>query len=203
MSDDAHPRLTGRVVTTVRDEVASWPVVSTTEHYRTDYVSLAFEEVRGPDGATHGRAVVRPNGAVGILALDDDDRVLLVQQYRHAVGRRLVELPAGTLDVAGETPQRAAARELAEEADVRAEHWTRLLSTVVTPGYSTETWEVFLATGLQPVDHAERTVREAEEADMEHWWLPFDDAVAAVLDGRISDTMTGLGLLAEVARRRA
>ena len=196
-----HPSLPGEVGDDVADSPASWPVASSQEHYATPYVTLTFDTIVAPDGGEHGRAVVRPNGAVGVLALDDDDRVLLVEQYRHAVQRRMVELPAGTLDVEGEAPQDAAARELAEEADVVADTWDHLLSSVATPGYSSEEWELYRATGLRPVPDVDRTSREAEEADMRQWWVPFGTAVDAVLDGRITDAMTAAGILAEQVKR--
>ena len=179
----------------------AWPVADTQEKYTSPYISLQVDTIVAPDGSEHGRAVVRPNGAVGVLAIDADDRVLLLQQYRHAVRRRLLEIPAGTLDVDGEGPEAAARRELAEEADLLADAWSVLLHLVVTPGYSTEQWTVFRAEGLGLVPDDERTEREAEEADMQHWWMPFDDAVRAVLAGRITDAMTVAAILAEQARR--
>ncbi|WP_082554172.1 NUDIX domain-containing protein [Aeromicrobium sp. Root495] len=183
------------------DEDAAWTVASSQEHYTSPYVSLSVDTIVAPDGSEHGRAVVRPHGAVGVLAFDHEDRVLLVQQYRHPVRARLLEIPAGTLDVGGEGPEDAARRELGEETDLVAEHWSVLLNLVTTPGYSTERWTVYLATGLSVVPDAERTEREAEEADMTQWWMPFDDAVEAVLAGRVGDAMTVAAILAEQARR--
>lgn len=166
-------------------------------------MSLSIDTIVDPAGGHHSRAIVRPNGAVGVLAIDDDDRLLLVEQYRHPVGRRLLEIPAGTLDVDGEAPLDAAIRELAEEADLVASRWMPMLDLLATPGYSTEAWQVFQATGLCAVPDAERTSREAEEADMVQWWLPFDEAVDVVLAGRISDSMTVSAILAaQVLRSR-
>lgn len=200
-----HPRLPGALAdpATLADSEQTWPVSSSESKYDSPYVSLRIDTIVDPSGDEHARAVVKPNGAIGILAIDEEDRVLLVQQYRHPVGRRLLELPAGTLDVHGESTATAAARELAEEADVVAEHWESMMHLLATPGYSTERWELFRATGLRAVPAAERTQREAEEADMAQWWLPFDDAVEAVLSGRITDAMTAAGILAaQVLRRR-
>lgn len=201
---EQHPTLPGRLAdAAISDSVESWPVAASAPKHHSDYVSLRIDTIVDPSGGQHDRAVVQPNGAIGVLAFDDDDRILLVQQYRHAVGRRLLEIPAGTLDVAGEDPRDAAARELAEEADLVAAHWTSVLHLLATPGYSTEGWEVFQATGLRPVPDAERTAREAEEADMAQWWLPFDQAVDAVLAGRIVDSMTVASILAvQVLRSR-
>ncbi|MRK01602.1 NUDIX domain-containing protein [Aeromicrobium sp. S22] len=197
-----HPTLPGRLAdASVADSDQSWPVARSESIYDSAYIALRTDTIVDPAGHEHARAVVQPNGAVGVLAIDEDDRVLLVEQYRHPVGRRLLELPAGTLDVAGEEPLEAAVRELAEEADIIAGEWTSMLHLLATPGYSTERWEVFRATDLRPVPDADRTERVAEEADMVQWWLPFDQALAAVLDGRITDSMTVSGILAAHALR--
>ncbi|QGG41631.1 NUDIX domain-containing protein [Aeromicrobium yanjiei] len=197
-----HPTLPGRLAdASVADSDQSWPVARSESIYDSAYIALRTDTIVDPAGHEHARAVVQPNGAVGVLAIDQDDRVLLVEQYRHPVGRRLLELPAGTLDVAGEEPLEAAVRELAEEADIIAGEWTSMLHLLATPGYSTERWEVFRATDLRPVPAADRTERVAEEADMVQWWLPFDQALAAVLDGRITDSMTVSGILAAHALR--
>lgn len=192
-----HPHLPGQLAGSIlSDADASWPVTSSESKYESPYVSLGIDTIVDPDGAEHARAVVSPNDAIGILALDNEDRLLLVEQYRHPIRRRLLEIPAGTLDVPGESALDASIRELAEEADLIAGRWEPQLKLVATPGYSTESWQVFLATDLRPVPEADRTVRLAEEADMVQWWLPFDEAVAAVLAGRISDSLTVAAILA-------
>jgi 8-oxo-dGTP pyrophosphatase MutT (NUDIX family) len=197
-----HPSLPGRLADRlIADTAEAWPVASSEPQYESPYVSVTVDTIVDPSGAEHGRAVVRPNGAIGVLAFDDSDRLLLVEQYRHPVGRRLLEIPAGTLDVPGEASRDAAARELAEEADLEAAQWESVLHLLATPGYSTEAWEVFRATGLSAVAEADRTVREAEEADMAQWWLPFDQAVDAVLAGRVADSMTVAAILAEQVLR--
>lgn len=201
MSD--HPRLPGVIADggTLADTAAAWPIVSTEVVYDSDYLSVTLDTIADAGGAQHQRSVVRPQGAVGVLALDEHDRILLVQQYRHPTGHRLLEIPAGTLDVVGEPAVDAAARELAEEADVLAGQWSTFLTMHATPGYSSERWEVFLATDLSVVPMEQRTVREAEEADMQQWWLPLSEAVAAVFDGRITDSMTVAAILGIQARR--
>lgn len=198
----AHPSLPGRLVADVADEPASWPVASSERVYSSGYLDVDVDVIVGPTGDEHSRAVVRPNGAVGVLALDDADRLLLVVQYRHPVGERLVELPAGTLDVAGEEPQEAAARELAEEADVVAADWSPLITLLSSAGYTSEVCRVYRASALSPVPADERTERRAEEAEMEQWWAPFDTVVDAVLDGRVRDATMCAAVLAEHARRR-
>jgi ADP-ribose pyrophosphatase len=198
-----HPRLPGQLAgSDLADAAVSrWRVQSSARPYATEYLTLDVDTIATPDGSAHVRAIVKPNDAIGVLAFDDEDRVLLVQQYRHSAGRRLLEIPAGVMDVAGETAEQAARRELAEETDLRARSWEVLAEAVVTPGYSTETWTLFRAWGLAAVPVADRTTREAEEADMQQWWIAFEAAVAAVLDGRISDVQTSLALLHEYARR--
>lgn len=198
-----HPDLPGQLAdsATIADSAVSWPVKSAVEGFSSAYLTVDVDTIVGPDGGEHARVVVQPHGAVGILAVDPDDRVLIVEQYRHPVRHRVLEIPAGTLDVVGEDPLEAAVRELAEEADLVADEWSQMLELCATPGYSSEVWTVFRASGLGPVPHEDRTDRQAEEADMSQWWLPFDDAVAAVLDGRISDGMTVAALLAEQVRR--
>lgn len=198
-----HPRLPGILGdgATLQDVPTAWPVSESLEVHSRPFLSLYLDTIVDPDGGEHSRTVVRPNGAVGVLALDDDDRILLVEQYRHPVRKRCLELPAGTLDVEGEPPATAAARELAEEADLDAKDWRPLLSMLATPGYSTEAWQVYLATGLTPVAEHARTVREAEEADMHQWWIPFGEAVTAVLEGRITDAMTVASILAVQVQR--
>jgi 8-oxo-dGTP pyrophosphatase MutT (NUDIX family) len=202
MSD--HPTLPGRLAAAgVTDSDHSWPVARSETIYDSPYIALRSDTIVDPAGDEHVRAVVKPHGAVAVVALDDDDRLLLVEQYRHAAGRRLQEPPAGTLDVEGEGSMDAAKRELAEEADVVGATWTTLLRLAMTPGHSSERIEVFVATGLSAVADADRTTREAEEADMAQWWIPFADAVDAALEGRISDAKTVAAILAvQVSRTR-
>jgi ADP-ribose pyrophosphatase len=198
----SHPSLPGSLAdASLADSEMSWPVTSSEEKFASGFLRLTLDTIVSPDGGEHPRAVVRPRGAVAVLAVDDEGRILVVDQYRHPVGRRLLELPAGTLDVEGEEPVDAAARELAEEADVRADTWEVQLTMYSTPGYSSEAWTIYRATDLTPVPDDERTEREAEEADMHQWWMPLDDAVAAVLDGRIADAKTAASVLAEQVRR--
>jgi ADP-ribose pyrophosphatase len=198
-----HPDLPGQLADSaaITDSPQSWSVSATTEGFSNAYLRVDVDTIVDPGGDEHARVVVEPHGAVGVLAVDADDRVLLVEQYRHPVRHRMLEIPAGTLDVAGEAPLEAAVRELAEEADLAADDWVQELELYATPGYSSERWTVFRASGLRPVPHEDRTDRVAEEADMTQWWLPFDDAIAAVLGGRISDGMTIVALLAEQVRR--
>ncbi|MGN8246327.1 NUDIX domain-containing protein [Cellulomonas soli] len=147
------------------------------------------------------REFVDHPGAVAVIALDDQDRVLLLQQYRHPVRHDLWEPPAGLLDVVGEDLVVAAARELAEEADLRAGSWWRLVEVFTTPGGSNERIVVFLARDLSPVAEHERFERTDEEALMVPVWVPLDDAVEAVLAGRLHSPTAVTGVLAAAAAR--
>ncbi len=196
-----HPHLTGRIVDAVDDVDAAWPVARASVPFESGYLDLVVDDIVGPDGVHHTRSVVHTTDSVMVLAIDDADRVLFVQQYRHPMRRRMAELPAGKVDVAGESPLQTARRELAEEADLVAEHWTPGPELVAASGYSTESFHLFTATGLRPVPETERTVREAEEADMEHWWVPFDVAVECALTGRVKNAATCTSLLAQALER--
>lgn len=133
-------------------------------------------------------------GAVAVLALDAQDRVCLLQQYRHPVRAREWELPAGLLDVEGESALDGARRELAEEADLTASRWHLLADFANSPGGSNEAIRVYLARGLEATPTAfERT---GEEADMLLRWVPLDEAVAAVRAGRVQNAIAVVALLA-------
>lgn len=140
-------------------------------------------------------------GSVAVLALDEDERVLMLRQYRHPVRAELWELPAGLRDEPGEAAVRTAARELAEETDVEALRWWRLVEFLASPGCSDERVEVFLARGLTPVPAAQRHERHAEELDMVAAWVPLDEVVAAVLARRVHNPAVVAGVLAAVAAR--
>ena len=160
---------------------------------RRDEVDLGYEVVT--------RDVVAHPGAVGVLAMDEQGRIALIQQYRHPVGMRLWEIPAGLLDVAGEDPALAAARELAEEADLVAEQWAVLTDYFTSPGFASESIRLYLARGLSAVPASERHERTGEERDMPLRWVPLDEAHAAVLAGRLHNPHTVIAVLAAVALR--
>jgi 8-oxo-dGDP phosphatase len=150
------------------------------------------------------REFVDHPGAVAVLALRQDrgrDEVLLIQQYRHPVGAHEWELPAGLLDVAEEPPWTAAARELAEEADVRAARWDLLADYVSSPGGMSEALRVYLARDLSDVPEDERFDREHEEHGMPVRWAALDDAAAAVLAGRVRNATVVIGVLSALAAR--
>lgn len=140
-------------------------------------------------------------GAVGVFAIDHDDRVFLIKQYRHPIGYRDWEIPAGLLDVVDEHPLDAAKRELAEEADLVATDWAVLADFWTSPGGSDEAIRVYLARGLGAAPEA--FAREAEEADMQTSWVPLDELVDAVLARRLANSPLIISTLtAHAARAR-
>jgi ADP-ribose pyrophosphatase len=150
-----------------------------------------------PAGQRFERDIVRHPGAVAVVPVTDDGAVVLVRQYRPAVDRWLLEVPAGTCDVAGEPPVVTAGRELAEEVGYAADDLVLLTSTAITPGFCDEIAHVFLATGLRPVPTGRQG---AEEAYMEVVEVPLDRFDAMVDDGTVVDASTILGV--GLARRR-
>ena len=161
--------------------------------YEGRIISVRKDVVSMPGDTSSQRDVVQHPGAVGVLALDARNRVLLVTQYRHPVGRRLEELPAGLLDVDGEPALEAARRELAEEAGMAADTWHVLVDTLTSPGMTDEAIRVFLA---RDVSEVHREVQEHEELDMTTAWLDLDEAVSRVLSGDIENAMCVVGVLA-------
>ncbi len=155
--------------------------------------ALRRDQVRMPGGKVVTRDVVEHFGAVAVLAMDDDGNIPMVYQYRHAFGRRLWELPAGLLDVGGEAAQLTAARELHEEAGLKADTWRVLVDLDSTPGFSDESVRVYLATGLTQLDRPEA---HDEEADMELEWYPLAEATRKVLSGEIVNAIAVAGILA-------
>ncbi|WP_374977711.1 NUDIX domain-containing protein [Microbacterium trichothecenolyticum] len=146
------------------------------------------------------RQYVDHPGAAAVVAVDDEGRVLLIQQYRHPIRHRDWEIPAGLLDMAGETPLETARRELAEEVDLVASSWEPLVSIFTTPGGNDEIVHLFLARGLTPANEVH--ARADEEADIRLEWLPLADAVAGVLAGRLRNGILAVGLLAAAERLR-
>jgi len=172
------------------DVAEEWEVVDTEVLADTGWVvTLRADRVRRPghpDDEPFRRFVLEHPGAAVILALDDEDRVFCLRQYRHAARRRFLELPAGLLDVEGEGAEQAARRELVEEAGLEASEWTHLATTYGSPGISQEVHHLYLARGLSEAADDE-FVAEHEEADMSTEWVAFEDLLAAVLDGRVQD----------------
>ena len=174
---------------------------SRTERYAGPIFTVYSDQVTMSGGGVAGRDVVVNKNAVVVVALDDVDRVVLIRQYRHAVGERLWELPAGLCDVDGEDQVVTAARELAEEADLVAARFDLLVDLHPSPGFSAEKVRIFLARELTPVPEHERHERTEEEADIEIVWRDLDEAVAMVLRGEITNAAAVARLLAAARAR--
>ena len=151
------------------------------------------------DGSSITREYVAHTGAVAIMAIDDQERVLVIKQYRHPIRSRDWELPAGLLDQEGESLVDAARRELAEEADLEADTWDQLVAFHTSPGGNDETVTVFRATGVRATSEA--FAREAEEADIEVRWVALDEIVRGVLEGRLKNSILSIAALAAAAAR--
>jgi len=172
---------------------------------RGHYLEFRIDTVERADGSRASRDIVGHPGAVAMVALDEEDRVLLVRQFRVAARKALLEIPAGTLDVDAATgktedPDLAAARELEEETGYRAGRWQHLTSFWTAPGFATEFMHLYLATELAPAHENRRGPDEDERLELER--MPWQDAVAAVERGEIEDSKSIIGLL-WLARLRA
>ncbi len=173
-------------------------LVSSRTLHHGRYLTFRVDTIERADGTLGTREICGHPGAVAILALDDQDRVLLVRQWRHAAGQALLEIPAGTLDVdeatgAIEDPALAAPRELEEETGFRAAAWRRLASFWTAPGFAEELMHLYLATDLRPADENRRGPDEDERLHLVA--MPWRDAVAAAERGEIHDAKSILGLL--------
>jgi 8-oxo-dGTP pyrophosphatase MutT (NUDIX family) len=172
----------------------AFEVLSSRTAYVGKVMALRVDEVGMPGGRHAVREVIEHPGAVAVVALDDEERVTLIHQYRHPVRRRLWELPAGLLDVHGEDPLITARRELAEEAGLAARDWSVLVDVSPSPGFTDESIRVYLARELSPVDRLADT--GDEEADLVVQRFALADAVRMVLAGEIVNSSTVGGILA-------
>ncbi|WP_295824739.1 NUDIX hydrolase [uncultured Microbacterium sp.] len=186
----------------LRDERVDLEIVSTDLVYEGAVWDVRSDTVRYGDGEMTRQYVEHP-GAAAVVAIDDDERVVLIQQYRHPIKERDWEIPAGLLDVAGEPPMETAKRELTEEADLAADRWQHLVSMHTTPGGNDEVVHLFLARGLRAVETDFE--REHEESDMRLERVPLAEVIDGVLAGRLRNGILATGALAaaEVLRREA
>jgi 8-oxo-dGDP phosphatase len=188
------------------DRLERCPVLDTEVVFRGIVWDVRRDTVDLGEAGHVRREYVDHPGAVGVLALrevDGQEQVLLIQQYRHPVGAFEWELPAGLLDVAGEQPWLAAARELHEEADLVAGRWDVLIDYYGSPGGLSEALRIFLARDLVDVHSDERFTREGEEHGMPVGWVDLDEAHDAVLAGRLHNPGAVIGILtAHAARAR-
>jgi 8-oxo-dGDP phosphatase len=182
----------------IEDAAESWPVVASEPLLKHWLISVRNDKVRVPDDQYAERTVVTHPGAVAILALDDAQRVLMIKQYRHPVGRLLWEIPAGLRDTDGESPLQTAQRELLEETGYRASQWHTLLDYFSSPGYSTERIRIFLARGVELAAH-NGYEREHEEKYIVADWVPLAAAVRLALAGKLHNGPAIAGVLAGYA----
>ncbi|WUH94223.1 NUDIX hydrolase [Streptomyces sp. NBC_00433] len=179
----------------LKDTPEEWRVTATSTPFTGKKTSVRTDEVVMPDGSTATRDYQVHPGSVAVLALDEQDRVLVLRQYRHPVRHKLWEIPAGLLDIPGENPLHAAQRELYEEAHVKAEDWRVLTDVYTTPGGSDEAVRVFLARGISEAEGDRYEVSE-EEADMEVARVPLADLIAGALAGDLHNNCMIVGALA-------
>jgi len=152
-------------------------------------LNLRVDHVAWPDGKTHLREVVEHRGAAAIVPVTQDKNVVLVRQYRYAVGTELLEIPAGTLEP-GETPKECAVRELEEETGYKAREFKKIMEVFMVPGYSTEKITLYLAEGLVK---SKMQTEEDEKITVET--IPLDSALDKVRSGEICDAKSVCGLL--------
>jgi 8-oxo-dGTP pyrophosphatase MutT (NUDIX family) len=168
-------------------------VASSETAYQGNILALRVDQVSMPGDVTATREVIEHYGAVAVAAVDENLRVAMVYQYRHPLGRRLWELPAGLLDARGEEPLTTAKRELQEEAGLAAREWRVLVDIASSPGFTDEAVRAYLATGLS---HVQRPDAEHEEADLSLHWFSLDEAADMALGGDIVNATSVAGVLA-------
>lgn len=178
------------------DQPEEWPVTDRQVQATGRVQSFIEDKIDTPNGETITRQWVGHTGAVAVMAMDEQGRIAVVHQYRHPVGYRLVEPPAGILDIANEPAVEAAKRELAEEAQLAAAQWDTLIDVFTSPGGLQESIRIFLARDLQPAAHPDGFEVEGEEIDMGLYWVPLDDLVAAIYAGQIQSPTLVSGALA-------
>lgn len=188
-------RTGGRTGSGLRDSAEEWRITGTTTPFTGNVTGVRTDDVTMPDGSTRRRDYQTHPGSVAVLALDDEERVIVLSQYRHPVRQRLWEIPAGLLDVPGENPLHAARRELYEEAHCEAGDWRVLVDVYTTPGGSDEAVRVFLARGVSECEGERFAVCE-EEADMETARVPLGELVRGVLAGDLHNNCLVVGVLA-------
>lgn len=183
------------------DTAELWPVRTRRVIGRGRLFDYVSDEVVTPGGDTMHRDFIDHTGAVGVIAVDDDEHVVVVHQYRHPVAFRLIEPPAGLLDQHGEDWLLAAQRELAEEAGLAADDWRVLVDVVTTPGGVNESIRIYLARGLRAAAAPDGFEPEGEEAHMEVLRVPVDDLVTGILGGRLQSPTLVAGILAYAVAR--
>ncbi|MFD5555969.1 NUDIX domain-containing protein [Streptomyces sp. NPDC127068] len=185
---------------TIKDTPEQWEIRASDTPFTGNKTSVRTDDVVMPDGTVVRRDYQVHPGSVAVLALDDQDRVTVISQYRHPVRQRLWEIPAGLLDIPGENPLHAARRELYEEAHVKAEDWRVLTDVYTTPGGCDESVRIFLARELSEAE-GERYAVEHEETDMTITSVPLAELARGVLAGELHNNCLVVGVLSLVAAR--
>jgi ADP-ribose pyrophosphatase len=181
----------------VPDDPLTERTISSDVVHQGHYLQFRVETIARADGSTARRDIVGHPGAIAVIAVDDDRRVLLVRQWRTAAGEALLEIPAGTLDIhdgVTEDPFVAAKRELEEETGHRARTWRKLAEFWTAPGFATELMHLYLATGMAGASADDRLAPDEDER-LELRAVPLDEAIGMALDGSIRDAKSILGLL--------
>ena len=197
MTDPADPAARRHLAAAPEDDPLAERVVGSQILHRGRYLEFRVETIERADGSRSTRDVVGHPGAVAVLAVDGEARLLLVRQWRVAAGRALLEIPAGTLDVhAGvvEDPDLASRRELEEETGQRALTWRRLATFWTAPGFASELMHLYLATDLAAVEGDDRLQPDVDE-HLELRRVGIDEALGMIGDGTIADAKSILGVL--------
>jgi ADP-ribose pyrophosphatase len=188
----------------VTDDPLRERLISSEVLRKSRILEFRIDTVEAADGHRSTRDIASHSGGVCVVAIDPQDRVLFVRQWRHAIGRALLEIPAGTLDREPdgsiEEHAGAAARELEEETGSRAGTWRYLGAFYTAPGFTSELMHLYLATDLRPVHEGGLAPDEDERLELHP--MPFDEALAMVGRGELPDAKSIAGLL-WVARLRA
>ena len=182
------------------DRIGAHPVSSTVLDFTGQIWDVVTDTVTLPSGEPVRRDLVRHPSAVAVLALDEQDRALVVHQYRHPVGATLWELPAGLLDIAGEDPAAAARRELWEETNHQAATWRVLADFLTSPGFCDEAIRIYLVRDVAVAD-GEQHQRRGEERDMPVEWVPLDVLREQILAGQLHNPVLVVAVLAATVAR--
>lgn len=188
----------------IADRATSWPIVRSRDIHRDNWVVALREDVitRPGHNEQFSRISVEHPGAVMVLAVDDDERVMCLLQYRHTSAHEFIEIPAGLRDAGDEPSVETAKRELREEVELQASQWRLLLSTFPSAGITSEVHDIFLARGLSPISRGDFEMRH-EEAEMVHGWVPMAELLDAVLQGKVRQGPLAQAVLAyDVLKRR-
>ena len=175
--------------------MGGYQVQSTTVTHEGKLSTVRVDQVAMPDGSVADREIVQHDNAVAVVAIEPGGDVVLIRHYRHAIGERMLEIPAGKLDVEGESPADAARRELAEEVGLEADHLVELISFANSAGWSDEATTVYLATEARRCAAPEGFTAEHEEADIEIVRMTLDEALHRLDAGEFTDAKTVIGLL--------